>query len=135
MSREPQGLISEGWGFSTTLPVMAQSMISVLQNPTRTASQYLLIGSFVVTQNDILAALEEATASKCIVSHCDSEETRQICWKLVQAGSPQEGIPKVIQGSLFSDKNDITIDKERFANSLNLSEVDLRGYIKSLVAM
>ena len=78
MSGEPPGLILEGWGFSTTLPVMAQSMISVLQNPTRTASQYILIGSFVVTQNDIPAALEEATASKCTVSHCDSEESRQI---------------------------------------------------------
>lgn len=89
---------------------MAQSIVSVLQNPTQTANQYLLIGRFVATRNDILAVLEDATASKWTVSHCDSEETRQIGWKLVQAGNPQEGISKAIQGSLLSDKNDITID-------------------------
>lgn len=115
---------------------MAMSVVSVLRNPMQTANQYLLIGSFTVMQRDILAALEEVTGSKWTVSYCDSEDTRQTGWKLVQAGNPQEGIPKVIQGSLFNDNNDLAIDKERFANVLlNLPEVDMGEYVKSLVAV
>lgn len=109
--------------------------MSVLRNPVQTANEYLKIRSFVVTQNDILASLEKTTGTKWKVVHCDSEETRLQGWELVESGKPQEGIPKVIQGSLFNDKNDIVMAKEQLVNGLlSLPEVDLGEYVKTLFA-
>jgi hypothetical protein len=111
------------------------SVVSVLRDLDQTANEYLLIGSFIVTQNDILAALENATGAKWTIVHRDSEETRQHGWKLFESGSPQEGIPKIVQGSLFSDETNIVMPREQLVNGLlNLPNVELSEYIKDLVA-
>lgn len=108
--------------------------MSTLRNPAQTANEYLLIKSFVLTQNDILAALEKATGTKWTVVHRDSVETRQQGWKLIESGNPQEGIPKVIQGSLFNDKTDVVVAEKRLVNGLlNLPDIDLGEYVKALV--
>ena len=120
---------------STTLPVTALSVVSTLCNLTRTANEYLLTRSFVLTQSDILVALEKATGTKWTVAYRDSEETRWQGWKLVESGNPQEGIPKVVQGSLFNDKTDVVVAEERLVNDLlNLPRVDLGEYAKTSVA-
>jgi hypothetical protein len=118
---------------STTVPAMAFSVVSSLHNQTQTANEYLLIRSFVVTQNDILAALRAASETEYTVPHRGSGKTRLEGWKLLQSGNPMEGIPKGIQGSLFNDRNDLAVAGERLANNLlSLPEADLAAYIKSL---
>ena len=114
---------------------MAQSVVSILLSPDQTANQYLLIRSFVVTQNDVLAALESATGTKWKVIQMNADEVRQQGWKLVETGKPQDGIPKVVQGSLFNDQTDFVAVKEQLANGLlSLPHVDLNEYVMSLVA-
>ena len=88
-----------------------------------------------MTQNDVLAALEDATGSKWNVNYRNSEETRLEGWNLVQGGNARVGIPKIIQGALFNDKNDVAVGKSSLANSLlSLPEGSLREYVKSLVS-
>lgn len=88
----------------------------------------------MVTPTDILEALENATGARWRVVYRDSEETRQEGWRLIRSGNPRDGIPKVIQGSLFNDKNDATVSEKLLANSLlGLPKVDLEAYINGLV--
>lgn len=89
----------------------------------------------MLTPRDLLAALENATGVKWTVNRRDSEETRQRGWKLIQDGKPHEGIPKVVQGSLFNDKTDFVVPEDQLSNKvLNLPETDLEEYVKRLVA-
>lgn len=46
---------------------LGQSVVSVLQHPQETSNQYLYIASVETTQQQILAALEEATGAKWTV--------------------------------------------------------------------
>jgi hypothetical protein len=148
-----QGILSGLWGFSvpdqtatisdsgkarfdsSTLDLIAQGVVSILRNPERAANQYLYVRSFLLAPRDILAAFENVTGVKWTVNRQDSEETRQRGGKLIQGGKPHEGIPKVVQGSLFNNKTNFIVLKEQLANKmLNLSEMDLKEHVKGLVA-
>ncbi|KAL7953235.1 hypothetical protein V8C34DRAFT_321410 [Trichoderma compactum] len=46
---------------STTIPTIVRSVVSVLQRPADSANKYLLIRTFIVSQLEILIALEDIT--------------------------------------------------------------------------
>ncbi|KAF4994748.1 hypothetical protein FDECE_13021 [Fusarium decemcellulare] len=143
------GLKSGTWGFSLSnrtatifdsgkvrfdsavLPEVASAVVSILKNPDITASRYLVVRNFVVSQNEILAALEDATGNNWNRTYVDSNETKKKGWELLQSGQPAAGIPKIIQGSLFHDDNDVATPADQLDNRLlGMAELDLREYIK-----
>ncbi|KAL7939397.1 hypothetical protein V8C35DRAFT_326449 [Trichoderma chlorosporum] len=145
------GIRSGGWGFSvpertatlfdtgevrfdcTTLPTMAQSVVSVLQKPAESANQYLLIRSFVVSQLEILAALEDITKSKWSVSYVNAENLRQEGWKSLASGD-KAGVENIIRGALFQGKRDLSVSQDVLVNTqLGLPVTNFRDYLESIV--
>lgn len=119
---------------STTIPTMAQSVVSVLQRPADSANQYLSIRSFIVSQSEILAALKDITQSKWSVSYVDAENLRQEGWRLLAGGNPKQGIQSIIRGALFQGQRDISVSQDVLANTqLGLPTADLRDYLESMV--
>ncbi|KAL7896290.1 hypothetical protein HDV63DRAFT_413289 [Trichoderma sp. SZMC 28014] len=119
---------------STTIPNMAQSVVSVLQRPADSANEYLVIRSFVVSQSEILAALEDITRSKWRVSYVDAENLRQEGWRLLAGGNPRQGIQSIVRGSLFQGQKDISVSQDTLSTiQLGLPTTDLRDYLESLV--
>ncbi|KAM0265398.1 hypothetical protein ACHAQJ_000240 [Trichoderma viride] len=119
---------------STTIPAMAQSVVSVLQRPADSANQYLLIRSFVVSQSEILAVLEDITQSKWLVSYVNAENLRQEGWRLLAGGNPKQGIESIIRGALFQGQKDISVYQDDLANTqLGLPTTNLRDYLESMV--
>lgn len=119
---------------STTIPTMAQSVVSVLQKPADSTNQYLSIRSFIVSQSEILAALEDITQSKWSVSYVDAENLRQEGWRLLAGGNPKQGIESIIRGALFQGQRDISVSQDVLVNTqLGLPTTDLRGYLEIMV--
>ncbi|KAM0520733.1 hypothetical protein ACHAPE_003131 [Trichoderma viride] len=119
---------------STTIPTMAQSVVSVLQKPADSTNQYLSIRSLIVSQSEILAALEDITQSKWSVSYVDAENLRQEGWKLLAGGNPKQGIESIIRGALFQGQRDISVSQDVLVNTqLGLPTTDLRGYLEIMV--
>lgn len=113
---------------------MAQSVVSVLQRPADSANQYLLIRSFIVSQSEILAALEDITRSKWRVSYVNAENLRQEGWRLLAGGNPKQGIESIIRGALFQGQKDISVSQDVLANEqLGLPTSNLRDYLESVV--
>lgn len=119
---------------STTIPTMAQSVVSVLQRAADSANQYLSIRSFIVSQSEILAALKGITQSKWSVSYVDAENLRQEGWRLLAGGNPKQGIQSIIRGALFQGQRDISVSQDVLANTqLGLPTTNLRDYLESMV--
>ncbi|KAE8383634.1 hypothetical protein BDV26DRAFT_93810 [Aspergillus bertholletiae] len=65
---------------------LGQAVVSVLQHPQETSNKYLYIASVEATQNEILAALEEATGTKWPVKATTTEEQVDEGFKKLGAG-------------------------------------------------
>lgn len=147
-----QGIHSGAWGFSvsertatifdtgearfdsTTIPTMAQSVVSVLQRPVDSANQYLLIRSFIVSQSEILVVLEDIAQSKWVVSYVDAENLRQEGWRLLAVGNYKQGIESIIRGALLQGQKDISVSQDALANTqLRLPTTNLRDYLENIV--
>ena len=78
---EHQALIfNEGndtWS-TTRLASIGLAVKNAMLIPDQTANRYLFIDSFTVSQNQVLAAFEKATADKWDVTRVDAEEQRKI---------------------------------------------------------
>ncbi|KAJ3542889.1 hypothetical protein NM208_g3444 [Fusarium decemcellulare] len=146
------GLKSGTWGFSlsdraatifdsgnarfdsTVLPEVASAVVSILRNPDITTNRYLVVRNFVVSQSEILGALEEAMGSKWTRTYLDSNETKKKGWELLQSGNPAAGIPKIIQGSLFHGDSNVATPADQLDNRLlGVAKLDLREYIERLI--
>jgi hypothetical protein len=113
---------------------MAQSVVSVLQRPADSVNQYLSIRSFILSQSEILAVLEDITQSKWRVSFVDAENLRQEGWALLTGGNPNQGIESIIRGALFQGQKDISVSQDVLANTqLGLPTTNLRDYLESMI--
>ncbi|KAE8403078.1 hypothetical protein BDV37DRAFT_294817 [Aspergillus pseudonomiae] len=65
---------------------LGQAVVSVLQHPQETRNKYLYIASVETTQNEILAALEEATGAKWSVKATTTEDQVDEGFKKLGAG-------------------------------------------------
>ncbi|KAE8132071.1 hypothetical protein BDV38DRAFT_275406 [Aspergillus pseudotamarii] len=65
---------------------LGQAVVSVLQHPQETSNRHLYIASVETTQNEILAALEEATAAKWSVKATTTEDQVGEGFKKLGAG-------------------------------------------------
>ncbi|GAB1200785.1 hypothetical protein APSETT444_010164 [Aspergillus pseudonomiae] len=65
---------------------LGQAVVSVLQHPQETRNKYFYIASVETTQNEILAALEEATGAKWFVKATTTEDQVDEGFKKLGAG-------------------------------------------------
>jgi hypothetical protein len=103
-----------------TAKQMGQAVVSILQNPEKAANQYLLVASLVTTQNEILTALEKATASKWTVIHTTTEEKLREANERISRGD-FEGFYTMGTASMFATKEGLASDytkEDKFANDL-----------------
>lgn len=103
-----------------TAKQMGQAVISILRHPEKTANQYLLVASLVTTQNEILSALEKATASKWTVTHTTTEERLHEATERINKGDFGAFYTMGL-ASMFAAKEGLGSDytkEEKFANDL-----------------
>ncbi|KAI9815275.1 MAG: hypothetical protein M1827_002755 [Pycnora praestabilis] len=70
----------------TTLSTSALSVVKVLLNPTETANQHVFVQSFLASQNEVLAVLEEVGGKKWKVTKADIEETAKVGHEMLAKG-------------------------------------------------
>lgn len=103
-----------------TAKQMGKAVVSILQQPEKAANQYILVASLVTTQNEILAALENATASTWKVLHTTTEEQLHEATESISKGD-FGGFFTMGRASMYADKEGLGSDytkEEKFANDL-----------------
>ncbi|KAM3069422.1 hypothetical protein ACMFMF_008639 [Clarireedia jacksonii] len=71
---------------ATTFASIGTAVKNALLLPEKTASKYIFINTFNVSQNQVLASLEKATGVKWNVNYLDAEEQKQIGLKRLSEG-------------------------------------------------
>ncbi|EEY15094.1 isoflavone reductase family protein [Verticillium alfalfae VaMs.102] len=76
ISTKTAGLIDSGTAVftSSTLPYISKAIIASLERPDETKNQYVFVGEFNVSQQDILKTLEEVQGEKWSVEHLVSDD-------------------------------------------------------------
>ncbi|EAW15309.1 aromatic alcohol reductase [Aspergillus clavatus NRRL 1] len=80
----------------TTCATTALAVRNALLHPQLTINKRLFIASVTVTQREILAALERATATKWQVTYVDAEDEKDAAFRELWNGNPR-GIKKLIK--------------------------------------
>lgn len=112
-------------------------MVSVLRHQDQTANQYLYIASVETSQNEILAALEEATGSKWDISNIttDSEVSESV--KKISAGD-LSGAFGLVRATTYGNIPDLRanyVKDEKLANDLlGLKLESVKETIKQVVS-
>ncbi|KAL4804585.1 hypothetical protein BDV18DRAFT_161680 [Aspergillus unguis] len=81
---------------------LGAAVVSVLQHPKDTANQYLYISSVETSQNEILAALEDATSSAWTVKATTTQHEVDEAQKKLQAGD-FSGAFALVRATIFSN--------------------------------
>ena len=116
----------------TNMPQIAVAVRRALEREEETRNRFLLIQSFVTTQNEIVKALEKVTRAKWEVEKIDSKNFMEEQVAKAQAGD-HDAMYKVIWGVCVTD-SDWTRD-EKFANKLlGLEEEDLEESLRLALA-
>lgn len=101
----------------------------MLKNPEETSNKYLFISSVETTQNEILAALEEATDSKWTVNNTTTKEQVNEAFQKLTAGD-LNGAFTLVRATSYSNTPGL---KSNYARDEALSN-DLLGLKTSSVA-
>lgn len=78
---------------TTTLARIGLAVKNAMLIPEKTANKYIFIDSFTVSQKDVLAAFEKATAKKWEATHADLENDKE------------EGLEKMAKGDFAGAAN------------------------------
>lgn len=103
-----------------TAKQMGKAVVATLQNPEKAANQYLLVASLVTTQNEILAALEKATASTWKITHTTTKEELREATERISKGD-FGAFYTMGTASMYAIKEGLGSDytkEEKFANDL-----------------
>jgi hypothetical protein len=76
---------------TTPLPSIGLAVKNAVLLPEKMANRYFFINSFTVSQNQILAALEKATARQWEVKHVDAEEEKKVGMEKLSRGDISGG--------------------------------------------
>jgi hypothetical protein len=103
--------------------------------PEKTANKYLFVESFNVSQNDILACLEDATQQTWEVTYHDAEEEKRLALEELSKGN-YGAIPVLMRYLTCARGNGGNyMDREESANKpLSLPEENLRDALARLTS-
>ncbi|KAL1969783.1 hypothetical protein VTN77DRAFT_7292 [Rasamsonia byssochlamydoides] len=99
---------------------LGQAVVSVLQQPSETANQYFYVASVVTSQEGILNALEEATATKWTVSYTSTEAQVSEARKRIGKGDSSAAYA-LVRATTFGNLDGLRADytkEENLANDL-----------------
>ncbi|MCJ1284878.1 hypothetical protein MMC26_004215 [Xylographa opegraphella] len=77
---------------TTTLAQIGRAVRNTLLVPEQSANRYLPVSSFTVSQNSVLAALEEATGQKWAVTRVDAEAVKRAALARLEKGEFDMGV-------------------------------------------
>ncbi|KAL8730585.1 MAG: hypothetical protein Q9181_004611 [Wetmoreana brouardii] len=119
---------------ATTLSVVGQSVVSVLQHPAETANRYVYIQSTKTTQNEILAALEKSTGSKWTVNKRSCADASKTGGEKFSKGD-MSGVVDLITGALYSGEPQTLYDETRGLDNdlLGLKQAPLGELVDKVV--
>ncbi|KAL6876812.1 hypothetical protein J3F83DRAFT_712348 [Trichoderma novae-zelandiae] len=81
---------------------LGKAVASVLQKPEKTVNYYLFVSSVETTQNEILAALEDATGTKWAVNNTTTKEQVDAAVQNLAAGD-FSGVFALVRATSYSD--------------------------------
>jgi hypothetical protein len=119
---------------STTAAQIGRAVAYILAHPQDTANRYMLVSSFITTQNQLLGHLEKATQAKWRVDHVPSEQREKEGMQLLAQGN-FAGLGHLWTVCLNSDgRGEAARLQKHIANdSLHLPVEDIDEVIKELL--
>ncbi|UZJ57570.1 hypothetical protein CBS101457_006890 [Exobasidium rhododendri] len=120
---------------TTTAAQIARAIVYVMSHPDDTAGKYMLVNSFTITQNELLAHLERVTQEKWQSEHVDSEQRKKDGLNLLAQGN-FAGLGNLWSVYLNTDgKGQVGRLEKHIANdTLQLPKEDIDDVIRKLVA-
>ncbi|KAK5216064.1 hypothetical protein LTR72_010940 [Exophiala xenobiotica] len=118
----------------SNLATIGETVVAVLREPVQTANMYLYISSFTVSQNEILASLEKATATKWTVNK-GSTVDREREGKVKLANGDFSGVLLLLARLMYGGDAGTNFEEERtLANKLlGLPQESLDATVQSVV--
>lgn len=121
----------------TNAKQLGASVTAVLQNPNKTANQFLYVASVETTQNEILAAFEEASGEKWTVNKVNTKDQLDEAVKKLGAGD-FSGAVTLVLATIYSSTPGLHSNyakDEALANeTLGLQLEDVKGTVKAVLA-
>lgn len=118
---------------TSTLAQVARSIAGVLKKPEATANQYIYVNSFNASQNEILAALEDATGSKWTVTKVNSSDLVKEGEEKLAKGDYTSFVP-LVRAYNSADGAKHALALENSANALvGIQEEDLKDAVRHVV--
>ncbi|UKZ75616.1 hypothetical protein TrVFT333_003304 [Trichoderma virens FT-333] len=115
---------------------LGAAVASVLKKPEETSNKYLFVSSVETTQNEILAALEEATGTKWAVNRTTTKEQVDTALKKLGAGD-FSGAFALVRATSFSNtpnlKSNYSRDEALSNNLLGLQPVSVADTVKRVI--
>ncbi|KAH7166518.1 hypothetical protein EDB81DRAFT_853144 [Dactylonectria macrodidyma] len=116
---------------ASTLGFIGKAVVGILKNPAETANKYLSVAGNVLSQNDILQAVEKYTGAKFDVTHNTGAELEKIGDEKLARGDFSAFGP-YLESFLFSDGSGHGLKPEDSANELlGLKQESLEETIKN----
>lgn len=116
---------------------VGQAVVSVLQRPQETQNQYLYVASVETSQNEVLAALEDATNTKWTINKVTTREQIDEAMQKLGAGD-FSGAFTLVRASVFSNVPELHSNyakDESLANDiLGLKLEDVESVVRRVAA-
>ncbi|KAK3348967.1 isoflavone reductase [Lasiosphaeria hispida] len=117
-----------------TLAFVGEATVAVLQHEEETANKYIEVAEFQVTQNQIIAILEEESGAKFTVSREKTSDLARIGLEKISRGEYHASFLDILQSITFVDGAPYAIPDDVLANkTLGLQSRDLRDVLKDYV--
>lgn len=118
----------------SNLGFIGQAIASVLKHPDETANKFIRVASFVTTQNEILAVLEEETGEKWTVVNKKTSDSQKIADEKLAKGD-YSAFSDYLKPILFGDGIGQSPKEDQLANKeLELPKEDLKATVKAALA-
>lgn len=115
------------------MSTIGAAVVATVDHPALTANKYVLVNSFLVNQNQILAALEKATAEKWTRTYVSTEETKKTGLEKLAKGDPSATFD-LIRVATFGGDEAMDYSKKGLLNEqLGLPEENLEEVIRTIV--
>lgn len=118
---------------TTTVAQIARAITHVLSHPEDTANKYLLVKSFITSQNQVVKELERAAKAEWQVEHVTSEQRKADGLRLLSEGN-FAGLGNMWNVWYNTDGRGTDLSESAFANRvLQLPEEDIKSVIAGMV--
>jgi hypothetical protein len=118
----------------SNLGFIGKAIASVLKHPEETANKYIRIASFITTQNEILALLEEETGEKWTVVNKKTSDSQKLGDEKLAKGD-YSAFSDFLKPILFGDGIGESPKEDQLANKeLGLPKENLKETVKAALA-